>query len=112
GVTVYQVNRLIIVIVIMVLVMMADRFKGLYPFKETREIIVFRYVQFRDAAASQSIIIKNIVSQFLQVLIAFAAVQQGDAISVFPDDMRYIAKVVIKIPGRIVTSRCDHNVKM
>src|SRR5690606_27582633 len=111
-ITIDEVNGFVVVIVIGIFVMVFDIFKVFYALKELRYIITFWDIKLRNRTATQSEIIKNIMSQSFKSFFGFLAIQYCCRITVFADDVRFFSKIIFKIPRAVVTPCGDNKVKV
>ncbi len=85
-VAVYQVNGFVIIVIIVVFMVMDDGFMIFNRFEKEIEIIILWYQQFAHIAATQAIIIKNVMTEVKQLFRGFVTGKQGNAVPVFADD--------------------------
>ena len=71
--------------------------------EQGNKIIFCRHKHLGYISASQSKIKLYIISQGLELLLAFISIQNGNRSPVLSDDMRVFAEIVLKITSAVIT---------
>src|SRR3546814_9415042 len=84
--------------------MLHDLLVRFQPLEQCFKSIARRNQQSGHVAASHSEVPENILSQFLQLFHAFFASKNGHRVTVLPDNVRILAKIMFEIAGTVIAT--------